>query len=749
MYRSCSGINQFGMYLISNLYEDGITVAFCCFGSAYKGFKIPGITFGETPEETMQSFIRLRERLLEEITNPASQADGERVSALCEKCPLSSVGNWTPSDKIRYISIAMYPSPCNIRCTYCTVNVHHHSYQNTKFVPEQHEPLYEKYFELLEYARSGSFIADDATYEVGPGEIAIHPYKDRIMDYVGSRKAIVFSNCVKYYDRVAKNLHANPDSYVFTSLDCGTADTWTRIKGAGSFAKTVSNIEAYASEASHPGQIHVKYILLPGVNTNVNDYSGAISLVKRLGINRLVLSRDLNVTDYGMRDTFIKAGADFVREMQKNGVEVGWNTFDITSQQDIMKLANETKSSSTSAVKHKPAVVDSRNPKPPEKKMKQANGMEPSNLEGVSFKPDASDVRKHKPLERKNMNIDLTTADKLFLEGKYEESLQVCLALTKRPQLAPLAYWRIATISNITGDPETAENLYYKAFELLPEICGKMFAATHPNRGYVFKGKIREALHENCVFCGMSGIPRWCYPVVEAVIPYVYDYNPIRTWMFCRDCHHMWAREFPPQKTAGTAQASKAGMGYDFMPTKPEYFSYYSELLNRLATFLPPEGNDVLEVGIGGGECMLVARELGFNVTGIDIAVKNVEQARKLGLDARVMDFLDMDTSRKYQLVILGDVIEHVPCPLIAMEKVSKILAEGGVLWISTPNFDGAFANWRGHVDPMRREASHKLFFRERHFFCCSHGTVSWQLTIGFRPITTVPWKWSPSGNGI
>ena len=36
---------------------------------------------------------------------------------------------------------------------------------------------------------------------------------------------------------------------------------------------------------------------------------------------------------------------------------------------------------------------------------------------------------------------------------------------------------------------------------------------------------------------------------------------------------------------------------------------------------------------------------------------------------------------------------------------------EKSVLWLSTPNFEAAFARYAGHNDPMRREASHKNYF--------------------------------------
>ena len=340
MYKSCEGINQFMMFLVSGLYEDGITIGFCCVGSTYAGHRVPGIKFDETPEKTLDSFTRLRERLLTEASAPRRTTNGERLSSLCEGCVGYKESKWEPSKKIGVVSFNIYPSPCNIKCIYCYSCINHHTYQNHKFVHELHGPLYEKYFELLEYARGNGFIEKNAGYEVAVGEITVHPYRDRILDFVKGQATYYLTNCVIYDDRIAENLASNGLAYILTSLDAGTAETWLRVKGADCFDKTVSSIEKYCKKAIHPKQVMVKYIMQPGVNTNAKDYEEVAKLVQRLGINRVRISDDVTVRDQVRLTESVLAAGDFLAVLQSHGIEADFDVFNTAALQRIKAIAH-------------------------------------------------------------------------------------------------------------------------------------------------------------------------------------------------------------------------------------------------------------------------------------------------------------------------------------------------------------------------------------------------------------------------
>ena len=152
------------------------------------------------------------------------------------------------------------------------------------------------------------------------------------------------------------------------------------------------------------------------------------------------------------------------------------------------------------------------------------------------------------------------------------------------------------------------------------KLCSIMYTKEHANHGYVYRGRKTEVKTDICPLCGKSdNVPRWCYCVLEMSSKHVQAYNPIRTWMYCKNCHHMYAEEFPSQKEATDSDLLFEG---EAMYTKPQLFPYYSEILCRINSFT--QGNELLEIGVDGSEFALAAREMGFNVTALDVSEGNV-----------------------------------------------------------------------------------------------------------------------------
>lgn len=96
---------------------------------------------------------------------------------------------------------------------------------------------------------------------------------------------------------------------------------------------------------------------------------------------------------------------------------------------------------------------------------------------------------------------------------------------------------------------------------------------------------------------------------------------------------------------------------------------------------------NALAVGCGTGEeAATLARELNLDVTGIDVGDRFSEEARRharlmLG-DATALDFADAS----FDLVYCYHVLEHIPLPASAVLEMARVLRDGGLCWIGTPN---------------------------------------------------------------
>ncbi|MEI7690489.1 MAG: class I SAM-dependent methyltransferase [bacterium] len=96
---------------------------------------------------------------------------------------------------------------------------------------------------------------------------------------------------------------------------------------------------------------------------------------------------------------------------------------------------------------------------------------------------------------------------------------------------------------------------------------------------------------------------------------------------------------------------------------------------------------DLLDIGCAGGYFLKVAQESGYTVKGIELNKKMVEHARKsLGLDVTHGHFKPgLYKPNSFDIIHLGDVLEHVQDPMATVLTAFRILRPGGVLFISAP----------------------------------------------------------------
>jgi len=189
----------------------------------------------------------------------------------------------------------------------------------------------------------------------------------------------------------------------------------------------------------------------------------------------------------------------------------------------------------------------------------------------------------------KNPAEQFSKASNLMYEGKLEKALGMFLEMEGNPGLAPFCYYRIAQISNMIGEPEEAYDLYYKAFTAMPNITSRMYNEEHSNYGYVFKGMKEEKRNTKCPICGKESTPRWCYALADTV-GYNDFFNPVRMWMYCEPCNHMFARDFPERLFIYNDTPRSANSAY---------FAYYSEILATIRRFGYASGMTLFEIGIG------------------------------------------------------------------------------------------------------------------------------------------------------
>ncbi len=132
-----------------------------------------------------------------------------------------------------------------------------------------------------------------------------------------------------------------------------------------------------------------------------------------------------------------------------------------------------------------------------------------------------------------------------------------------------------------------------------------------------------------------------------------------------------------------TSQTSSAPV------TRPKYLV---EEQNRALCSLFGRPRTVLDVGCGIGLNGAAAKRTGARVTGIEIVPASIERAKKV-LDEVVVADIERDASvsaalgaRRFDLLLLADVLEHTTDPRAVLERLVPHLEEDGHVLISLPN---------------------------------------------------------------
>jgi len=99
----------------------------------------------------------------------------------------------------------------------------------------------------------------------------------------------------------------------------------------------------------------------------------------------------------------------------------------------------------------------------------------------------------------------------------------------------------------------------------------------------------------------------------------------------------------------------------------------------------------LLDIGCGNGGLLLLADRDGWKTRGIELFRSLADSIKRTtGIDVKVCNFLEYEAGEdeSYDLVILRHVLEHLPDPILAMNKVNSLLKSSGYAVLEFPNIN-------------------------------------------------------------
>ena len=108
----------------------------------------------------------------------------------------------------------------------------------------------------------------------------------------------------------------------------------------------------------------------------------------------------------------------------------------------------------------------------------------------------------------------------------------------------------------------------------------------------------------------------------------------------------------------------------------------------------------VIEAACGKGHFLVGARNVGWEVKGVEMTDYFANQARELGIDVEVAPVEEstyLDEENKYDAIFMLAMLEHLYDPLRMIKKAHKVLVPGGLALINVPNEVTSLVNRLGN----------------------------------------------------
>ncbi|MFT7588933.1 MAG: 2-polyprenyl-3-methyl-5-hydroxy-6-metoxy-1,4-benzoquinol methylase [Limisphaerales bacterium] len=179
-----------------------------------------------------------------------------------------------------------------------------------------------------------------------------------------------------------------------------------------------------------------------------------------------------------------------------------------------------------------------------------------------------------------------------------------------------------------------------------------------------------ENMHDNCLVCGsakLSGLEEYYRAYLCS----------------CDNCGFVFARRVPSNEELVTHYEGYGRNDY----LSPITIKRYNEILDEFEPYR--KTNRLLDVGCGIGYFLEVAKERGWEVYGTEYTDEAVNICRSKGvtMHSGMLDPSNYDPA-SFDILTSFEVIEHINNPKEEIVNSAKLLRDGGLYYLTTPNFN-------------------------------------------------------------
>ncbi|WP_330510786.1 radical SAM protein [Intestinibacillus sp. Marseille-P6563] len=220
------------------------------------------------------AFLQLRNSLLQNIEN------GTATNTPCDGCSRVQE-DYYPVKPLSWSINYFCHGICNYKCSYCTLRNH---------VEMEQQQGNHSLKDLIQTFQNTGLLGEDYGVCLSTaGEPSIHPDRKEFYQAANGTELIVNTNGFVFDEDLYETMNQKK-VLLICSVDCGTSETYHKIKGVDGFARMKQNLSHYAQAPF--GIVALKYIFVPGLNDTLEDVDGFIKLCVEVNTTFVLVAMD-------------------------------------------------------------------------------------------------------------------------------------------------------------------------------------------------------------------------------------------------------------------------------------------------------------------------------------------------------------------------------------------------------------------------------------------------------------------------
>ncbi|MBI4349600.1 MAG: class I SAM-dependent methyltransferase [Elusimicrobia bacterium] len=152
------------------------------------------------------------------------------------------------------------------------------------------------------------------------------------------------------------------------------------------------------------------------------------------------------------------------------------------------------------------------------------------------------------------------------------------------------------------------------------------------------------------------------------------------TYVRCAACRATYVDPLPTDSELAAMYASESYHDRHYPEIRPERYRASAVLLRRWSG----GRRKLLDFGCGNGSFLVAAAAAGFDCVGIEYEPSAIEGARRTGIPVYDLEAV-RSSGQRFEIIHLGDVLEHLADPYGTMRSLGTLLAPNGILFVEGP----------------------------------------------------------------